>query len=161
MSRKLVNDPVGSDAYKVFERDMVDMTDLQVVKGLEKSRDFVGWFSLPAFRELCRLSPEDLGLPDAHRAYVEAATHSEGKEWSHGAVYQAAKETGFFELRTGTEREVFPLFRNNYEAMCRRVIAGENLDMPVQKALPESVFIPADEAKAKGSVRRMKDLLTN
>lgn len=150
-----MTESVGSSAHMQFERDMADLTDQQLAIGLERTKTFTGFFTTPAFRELCALKPEDFGLPDAHKAYIEAATADGQRDrarWSHAAVYHAARETGWFELRTGTEREVYPLFRRNYEAMCARVMAGEQLELPVQRALPPSVEprpLPAVEAKRR------------
>ena len=55
LSRKLVSDPVGSDSYKVFERDMADVPQAGIAQGLQRSRDFVGFFTFPAFRDMCRM----------------------------------------------------------------------------------------------------------
>jgi len=80
-------------------------------------------------------------------------------KWSHPAVFHAGRETGWFELRTGTEKQVYPLFARNYEIVCKRILAGEDLSIPIQKALPETVFVPADESHAKSKLRAMKELL--
>jgi hypothetical protein len=162
LSRRLVTDPVGSDAHLVFERDMADLSPMQIDMALLKSRDFTGWFSTPAFRELCHVKPEDLGLPEVHAAYIEAA-NADGmrdmQKWSHPAVFFAGRETGWFNLRNNTEKECFPLFKRNYEIICARVMAGETLDLPTQKALPSKVFVMADESHA-GQVRaRLREML--
>ena len=157
-----MTDPVGSSAHRQFERDMADLSDQQLAAGLERARTFTGYFSFPAFREMCRSRPSDLGMPEAHAAYLEAA-RSDGQRdqirWSHPAVYHAACETGWFELRTMTERECFPLYRRNYEIMIQRVLSGEQLDMPVQKALPEKIpeYVPREESLSR--VAALKELL--
>ena len=53
LGRRLVTDPVGSDAFRVFEMDVADLTDTQLKTGLDLAKDFVGYFTIPAFRELC------------------------------------------------------------------------------------------------------------
>lgn len=149
--------------YRTWANGLSDMSESQIKMGLVKARNFDGFFSLPAFRELCTLRPEDCGLPDAHAAYVEAANADGQRDrarWSHAAVYHAARETGWFELRTSTEREVFPLFRRNYEAMCARVMVGEQLDLPVQRALPASVTPrPAPRAEARRRIASLRAML--
>jgi hypothetical protein len=150
---------VGSDAYKVFEMDMDGIGDQAVMMSLKKSRDFTGWFSFPAFREMCRVTAEELGLPDVHAAYIESCMADQNHTWSHAAVYHAAKQTGSYELRTRTEKEIFPLFTRNYEIICKRILAGEDMTVETQKALPESVFVPADESKAKDALSKLKNML--
>jgi hypothetical protein len=152
LSRRLVTDPVGSDAYKVFERDMADLSDAQIRAGMDRAKDFTGFFTFPAFRELCHVKPEDLGLPNAKQAYIEACNKPlpwERQKWSHAAVFHAARETGRFELHSFTESQFFPLFRANYEAMCKRAMEGESLDMPVARMLPERVPQPVSKEEAK------------
>lgn len=161
-NRKLVSDPVGSTAYRQFESDMADLSDRQIEIGLERAKDFTGFFTTPTFRELCRVTPEDIGLPAVHAAYLEAAKADGPRDmlrWSHPAVYHAGRETGWFELRTGTEKEIYPLFKRNYEEICRRVMGGEQLDMPVQRALPSKVFVPASPEKARATLNSIKELL--
>lgn len=139
-----------------------DMPHHALRSGLTKAKDCTEYLTLPRFRELCRTSAQELGLPDAHAAYIEAAM-SDGQrdriKWSHPAVYHAGMQTGWFELRRSTEKEIYPLFKRNYEEICRRVLAGEDLSLPVQKVLPDSVFVPADEEHAKSKLKAMKDLL--
>lgn len=155
----LMNNSSDPAVVKVWTEGLVEFPYYALRAGLKKARDFQGYFNLPAMRELCRLTVQDLGLPDAYAAYLEAATHSSGHTWSHPAIYHAALETGFYELRTMTKHEAFPLFERNYEIVCRRILAGEDLSLPIQKALPEKVFVPASEEKAKATLGRLKDLL--
>ncbi len=130
--------------------------------GMHKVKNFTGFMTLPAFRELCTVTPADFGMTDPHSAYIEACNKlgAENAHWTHPAVYHAAVETGWFNLRTSTEKEVYPLFRRNYETMCSRVIAGESLDMPVQRALPSSatpVFLTPEQNKRRCA--SLKELL--
>jgi hypothetical protein len=83
----------------------------------------------------------------------------ERQQWSHPAVYHAARETGRFELHSFTEREAFPLFQANYELMCGRVMNGENLSMPVAKMLPASVPNPTPINEARSRLAAIKDLI--
>jgi hypothetical protein len=162
LSRKLVSAPVNSIEYRTFEQDTADLSDRQIKHGMSACKDFVGFFTFPVFRELCQPSAESFGLPDVHKAYIEAAM-SDGMrdrvKWSHAAVYHAGRETGWHNLRTSTEKEIYPLFRRNYEEVCRRIIAGEDLSLPIQKALPETVFTPASEEKAKESLSKLREML--
>lgn len=162
LSRRLVNSPVGSDAYKVFEADTADLSEAQLRHGMEAAKDFTGFFTFPTFRELCRPDAKALGLPEAKQAYIEACNKPlpwERQKWTHAAVYLAAREAGRFELHTLTERDAFPLFRANYETMCKRVMNGDNLEVPVQRMLPESVPQPVSREEGKARCAALKEML--
>ena len=161
LNRRLVTEPVGSLQHKQFESDMADLSEAQLRIGMERAKSFTGFFTLPAFRELCHVKPEDFGMPDPHAAYVEAC-NKRGAEanWSHPAVYWAGVETGWFELRSMTEREIFPLFKRNYETVCERAINGEPLNLTVQKAITDShtpVFLTPEQNKRK--LAALKEML--
>jgi hypothetical protein len=144
------------EVYQVWGASLSDFSETAIKRALIKSQDVNGFFNLPAFRELCRVKPQDLGLPDAQTAYREACTAPQGNQhWSHPAVYHAADQTGWFELRSRTEREIFPLFELNYSRMVDKVMAGESLDVQLQKALPEKVFVPASEQAAQDAMSRI------
>jgi hypothetical protein len=161
LSRRLVTDGVGSDAHMVFERDMADLTPQQIDMGLRKSRDFVGFFTFPAFRELCRITPQDMGLPDTHDAMREACCAQDwgSHKWSHPAVYHAACSVGSYDMRHMTTRELFPVFDLAYQQVVRRVLAGEPIEMPIFKALPESVHVPASPEAVKSGLAKLRELL--
>ena len=155
----LLNNSGDPEMVRVWTEGLADIPYYALRAGLKKARDFVGYFNLPAFRELCRMTAEELGLPDVRMAYIESCMADQNHTWSHSAVYHAAKQTGAFELRTKTENEIFPLYRRNYEIICKRILAGEDLSLPTQKALPEKVFVPADENKARDSLSKLKSML--
>lgn len=97
---------------------------------------------LPSLSELRRLSSthryEDLGLKDPLQAYYEAcgATNRTREGfWSHIAVYLAARETGWQLLEGEPQTVVYPIFERNYEILCNRLMAGENLDDGIHKGL--------------------------
>ena len=162
LSRRLVSDPVGSDSYKVFERDMMDLTDIQIRQGIAKAKDFTGFFTFPAFRELCRVSPADLGIPEMLTAMREACNARyprESQKYSHPIVYLAGCAVGWFEMQNRTEKELIPLFDVAYSQLLRRLINGESLQMPVYKALPESVCVPATEEVARAGINKLKSML--
>lgn len=145
-----------AEIIKTWRAMLSDLTELELQVGLRKAADFPkgDYFSLPAFRELCKMSPSDFGLPEPYKAYAEACNMPlpwERQSWSHSAVYAAARETGRFELTNLTESKIFPLFRNNYEQMVKRVLAGEDLDIPVVRQLPEKIpqYLSKDQNRAR------------
>lgn len=141
---------------------MADMTSAELNHGLAKSKDYTGWFSTPKFREMCRITPEDLGLPDTLTAMREACCARSPKEYakySHPAVYLAGCAVGWFEMQNRTERELLPLFEVAYAQLVRRVMAGDDLTMPVCKALPEKVHIPSTPDFARSRINALKEMV--
>lgn len=93
----------------------------------------------------CEGDPEQHGLPITHAAYREACTASSPKaeaNWSHPAVYLAGKDAGWFMLSSTIEKTAFPIFKQCYEKYCNQVLAGNTLNMPEVKALPQDIGEP-------------------
>ncbi len=114
--------------------------------------------SLHTLREFCDPEPHELGLPDARAAYIEACRAPSPKRdahWSHPIVYRAGHESDWFFLANTPESVAFPVFKRNYELLIERLLNGEQLDVPLPKALPEEIHtpLPRDENK-----RRLKQL---
>lgn len=108
-----------------------------------KTSDF-----LPAVSVVVRACEEGaalFGLPSAREAYFEACRAGSPKveySWSHEAVYLAGKATGWYTLASEPEDKVFPLFEYCYQDLCRRVVRGEELTIPPQKAIPKHIGTP-------------------
>lgn len=96
--------------------------------------------------------------PDEREAYRQACFCGNNPLehfWSHPAVYHAAHQTGFFRLRAEPETQVWPIFRQHYQALMLRLCKGEQLEVPDLPALPEPpntgpVFDVAGFAKQQG-----------
>lgn len=116
----------------------------QIRYGIEQCRlmpsDFMP--SVGRFIELCKPTPEMLGLPTADKAFDEACRKAhpamQGSKWSHQAVYHAAAESGFYNLNTLPMDASRKLFERNYAIACRMLIEGKPL-RAIPLALPESV----------------------
>ena len=108
--------------------------------------------TLPEFIQLCKGTAEHVGLKSAALAYREATQASHKPhlhEWSHPAVYHAAKRVGFFELSTMTERESFRLFEDAYKQTVLSVLNGEQLpEIPKRLEKLERVEITEEDRKA-------------
>lgn len=95
------------------------------------------------FIEWCQPSPEMLGLPTLTAAFREACRNAHPSmagqgEWTHDAVWHAAKECGFESLNRLPADLSLKLFERNYTIAVRRVVAGQPLQkMPL--ALPRAV----------------------
>lgn len=107
-------------------------------------------------------STENLGLPDAHAAYIEACRAPSPKaefNWSHLAVYYAGLASDWFLLANSTEKQAFPVFKRNYDLLCQRVRDGVELQAPLPAALPEQLQRPLDKAEQKKRMAELKQSL--
>ncbi len=120
---------------------------------------------LPTVKTLikfCTLQPAELGLPDAHAAYVEACQAPSPKHsasWSHPAVFYAGKESDWFFLANNPEYKAFPVFKRNYEIICQRVLDGEQLNIPVPKAIPEQISQPLTNEERRQRLQALRQEL--
>ena len=154
----LINSP-DRELYQIWAANLSDCSQAQIEFGLVRARDFTGFFNLPAFRELCKVKPEDIGLPNVKQAYVEACRASSPKakyKWTHPAVYHAGKATGWFELSTFGEEQIYPRFKSFYAEMCDRVMKGERLDVPAVEALPEKVSIVLTQEQNEQQMAKLR-----
>lgn len=156
---------VGQAAFQTWCLGLRDVTPKQIKLGFTKLLQSEK--QMPAnyfqFRRLCLPQLEDFGLPKASLAYREACLKAHDvnpreSKWTHSAVYQAASSTGFFELKSMSEREVFPLFERNYDLACQQVMAGEALrDVPkaITDETPKTI---AEKNKAHHDALHQKHL---
>jgi hypothetical protein len=150
------------DTFRVWAKALEDMTAQELARGLKKAMDFTGFFNLPAFRELCRTSPQDHGLPTAKAAYLEACmkpTPKAHQQWMHPAVYHAGRECGWFELANLPESQSYPRFEAMYQQMVQRVIDGESLEAPALEALPERISRVTEPEAAKAHIESLKAIM--
>ena len=110
----------------------------------------------------CEEGPALFGLPNAKQAYYEACRAESPKSafaWSHEAIYQAGKATGWFLLASEPEDRVFPLFEYHYLALCQRALRGEVLDDPAPDALPSRVPHPLSGEENHARMKKLREQL--
>ncbi|WP_243891464.1 replication protein P [Shewanella algae] len=158
-------------AKRSWARGLVEAgisSEQQLQWGLRKARQAESpfWPSLGQFVKWCQPDPVDYGLPDTRKAYLEVCRNAHrlaemtNDEWSHAAVYIALKNTGTFDIRNRKEAETWPIFERNYEIAVRRVLAGEDLNVEIPKALPpRPAPRPVDPEVAKQHLERLKKML--
>lgn len=118
--------------------------------------------SVHSLREFCDPQPHELGLPDTHAAYVEACrapTPKRDAKWSHPIVYRAGVESDWFFLANNPESVTLPVFKRNYELLIARLLDGENLDVPIPKALPEEISTPLSREENQRRLKVLRDEL--
>lgn len=135
---------------------------LRAVRAVVRRSEYLP--TLAAIVQACENAYELFGLPTAPAAYVEACCAPEPKaqqRWSHPAVFLAAQETGWHALASEPQAQIFPLFEYNYRQFCQRVTRGEELQMPVPRALPEQVVVPLppeENLRRMAALRKQFDL---
>lgn len=145
---------VGEEAFHTWVRGLADLKPEQIETGfINFLRSPEKYLDLKSFRALC-LNLEQYGLPDAHRAYMEAAMHCHEHRfynWSHIAVYKTLLDVGIAVMREFTEERAKPLFAARYKIICDMVIRGEDLNVELPKAIPSKVpnFLTPEENHAR------------
>lgn len=130
------------------------VTEDRLALALHKCKEKYAWPpSIAEFLKLLKPSPQDFGLLDPRQAYLEACSirhNPREARWSHPAIYFAARDTGFYLLQSGTEKEVWPRFEQYYDTYCERVFNGEELNIPsaVTAIVDNSATTTAITAKA-------------
>lgn len=115
--------------------------------------------TLAAMIAACDNGSALFGLPTPDAAYREACLAAEPKSaqvWTHPAIYHAGRETGWFLLATEPQSTAFPLFEYHYTQLCRRVLRGEALDVPVQPALPPRVEVPLSVEASRARIKALR-----
>ena len=111
----------------------------ELVMAVNRCKETMVWMpTISDFLTILRDINGDFGLPSPYQAYQEAALHADHPTqhtWSHIAIYHAGRATGWFELRTEDEADIFDRFSYNYAQVCRRVREGEELDAAVPHAI--------------------------
>ncbi len=150
-------------AKQLWVKTLCDFSPERVLSGTRRAIKESEYLpTLHTIRKFCDPKPEDLGLPDAYNAYIEAcraATPKINQTWSHPAVYLAGKASDWFFLANHTEAKAFPVFKRNYEIYCQRVTNGEQLDMPVMKAIPENISKPLTNEERKERLKILREEL--
>lgn len=119
---------------------------------------------LPTLRTMIRHCEETAhhDLPDARAAYTEACQASSPKAqhpWSHLAVYYAGKASDWYFLQTNSEHIAFPVFKQEYEKVCRQVLAGTKLEKPHVISLPSESVTPLDSETNLAHLNSLKKQL--
>lgn len=119
--------------YQAFVESEI-CTQGQIDHGMSQVRKQPGDFipSPGQFIEWCKPTPEMLGLPPIGKAHREACRNAHPGmaghgNWTHDAVWHAAKECGFENLNRLPSDLSLKLFERNYTIAVRRILAGQPL----------------------------------
>lgn len=152
-------------AQRLWLNSLLQFAPETILRGAKKVMEESDY--LPTLNRMiraCQGSPEDFGLPDAHKAYIEACQAPSPKAayaWSHPAVFHAGCASDWYFLASNTEKNAFPIFERHYLRLCERVINGEELPAPNLPALPQQVETPLskeENLKRMNTLRKQLDL---
>lgn len=133
---------VGESAFETWTAGLADLSPEQIRHGFASfMRSTEEYLDLKKFRAFC-MDLSRFGLPELRQAYEEAcmaASPKDRQKWSHPAVYHAGKNTGWHELACTPTDQIFPRFEYHYAELCKRVIAGESLELPVAQAIASRI----------------------
>jgi hypothetical protein len=130
---------------------------LRAARQVVKSQEYLP--TVAAVVAACENALPLFGLSPAYAAYIEACNAPEPKsrqQWSHPAVYFAGEATGWRELASETKDTIFPAFEYNYHQLCQRVLRGEQLDLKIPVALPESISQPLTPEQNKAKLQELR-----
>lgn len=114
--------------------------------------EFIAW---------CRPTPEQLGCPSAHAAFLQAcalAHPAADRSSVHAAVWHAAHEVGLYVLAQLPESRSWPAFERAYGLTLGMLARGEPL-REIPKALPASVSVPASPDKVRSALEEIRKKL--
>jgi hypothetical protein len=163
----LISSTMDAGAIKIWCDGLMDMDSRMLKNGLIKARDFTGYMTLPAFRELCRFQPGDFGIPTVQDAFDLIYKTQMGRrgDLKHPVVYQAMIGAGTYELSNLSEKDAFRRFEYHYDCASKRFMAGEEMTLPPE-AIPEKIERPKTlqeillaQAKAEEAIENLKKLL--
>lgn len=144
---KLLN-TVTAQTLKDWADSLSELSNMEIQVGMKKAENHTGYFSLPVFKDLCKLKPQDYGLPDVEQAYHEAccAQNVLTFRWSHPAVYHAGADTGWFDLRNGVG-DAKNRFQQNYWKRFQQVQGN------VLPPIPKHELLENRKGKARPEIR--------
>jgi len=148
-------------AKQLWAKTLSDLPAARIVAGARraiKSSEYLP--TIHTVRNYCDLRPEELGLSDPYNAYLEAcraASPKSEQHWSHPAVYFAGRASDWFFLASSSEQKALPVFKRNYDILCERVINGEQLSIPLAKAIPEQIERELSNAQRRERLRKMRE----
>ena len=150
-------------AKRVWKNSLQEFSPRRILLAGKKALDTAKFFpDLSDIRELCKLRYDEMGLKEPLQAYYEACYAPEQTRdyhWSHIAVFLAARETGWFMLRSEEQRVAFPVFERNYNILCNRVLEGENLEESVLKGIEDSRSKEASRKAEEAALQKLRKVM--
>jgi hypothetical protein len=64
-------------------------------------------------------------------------------------------------MQSMSEEKLYPLFKYNYDAMVRRAMDGEILDLPIQKVISSKMEVPKTEDEIEAQKVKAQEMMAN
>jgi hypothetical protein len=140
---KKMNSADGEFNYKrqlalaLAENDLTTLEAIEPALNYYRGKD--EWMPTPAqFVGACLMRHVE-GCPPARTAYMEYCLNvgKKGYKWSHPIVRDTVRLSGRgYDIKTLPEEKAFPLYEQAYQILMDRLLKGEKIDEPIQRALP-------------------------
>lgn len=119
-------------AKREWALSLAPYSETQLVAAVDRCKETLAWMpTVSEFLAIIASQQAEDGVPALRDAYCEACRFADAPrqhQWSHPVVYHAGRMTGWFELRSQTERQIIGNFNYYYEQCVRRFRSGEQLD---------------------------------
>lgn len=156
------DDAHAREVKKAWHRDLPKhFTSEDIERGVRRCHAQLDWPpQLSEFIRLCRPDYDDLKIPPAHTAYVEACKKPSPKDaqaWSHPVVYHTGLSVGWLYLHSTEERFAFPIFRKTYETNVNLLLNGvETFAAPNGKTAKKLAEIPLSREENRRRIAQLK-----
>ena len=161
--KAFANDEQITMAKQLWLNSLCDLPPERLMAGTRRAiRESEYLPTIHTIRNFCDPTANQLGVPDAHLAYLEACRAPSPKaeqSWSHPIVYLAGQASDWFFLASAVEAKAFPVYRQNYEILLERLKAGEELTAPVPKAIPASIPKPLSKEENRERMKQLREQL--
>ncbi len=150
-------------AKQLWLRSMASFVPDKILRAAQRAIEHSDF--IPSVAQMIRFIENDheaYGLPEPREAYREACLAPSPKsraKWSHPAVYFAGRLSDWFFIATNDEKTAYPVYERNYKILCERVFNGEQLNMPVAKALPQETSTPMSTDEKRESMAALRSEL--
>lgn len=91
---------------------------------------------------------------DVYQAYIEA-THN---RYPTAEIYETASRVGVFELRTNSEKTMYPIWQKFYEKVCQEVRNGKVFTLPKSQRI-EHKHEPISYSEAQQYLAKMRGMV--
>ena len=118
----------NGDAFNYWSHELKDFTEEQLVNGFNKfKKSGSTYMSLNVFRNHCRSSHQELGLPSCEEAYNSVIFSA----WSKlPTAFRVLFADHAFNLRKLPASEAKKTFKSLYDDAVQRVASGETFSLP-------------------------------
>lgn len=161
--RKKVGGQAGEAAYK---QEMMLAFAENGIGSLEQCLGAFAYFHAedcwcPSIGELVTIiQRHELGeIPNYKDAYLEYCRNYANPKhnWSHPIVIETVRQGGIgFDMKALTADKALPMYERCYQILLRKLKAGEDINSPIARAIPEKISRPCTKEESKSRLASMR-----